>query len=141
MLTMARNEAVPLATMQEGMPWDWETYPEFLESLERTPKGHKPAQLSRPENPLLVYVMGIDEKGRAATDEEMARMCQILDEAMDVGCCGFSTQLSGERSVQRDYDGTPMITDLMPHDDVLKLAAVLKKKGRGFIQGAGVSMS
>ena len=138
MLTMARNEAVPLATMQEGMPWDWETYPEFLESLERTPKGiNLLSYLGL--NPLLVYVMGIEEKGRAATDEEMARMCQILDEAMDVGCCGFSTQLSGERSVQRDYDGTPMITDLMPHDDVLKLAAVLKKKGRGFIQGAGVS--
>ena len=39
MLTMSRNEAVPLATMQAGMPWDWETYPEFLDSLDRTPKG------------------------------------------------------------------------------------------------------
>ena len=44
-------------------------------------------------NPLLVYVMGIQEKGRAATDEEMDRMCQILEEAMEIGCCGFSTQL------------------------------------------------
>ena len=138
MLTMARNEAVPLATMQEGMPWDWETYPEFLESLERTPKGvNLLSYLGL--NPLLVYVMGIEEKGRAASDEEMARMCQILEEAMEVGCCGFSTQLSGEGSVQRDYDGTPMITDVMPHDDVIKLARVLKKVGRGFIQGAGVS--
>ena len=39
MLTMSRNEAVPLEAMQEGMPWDWETYPQFLDSLERTPKG------------------------------------------------------------------------------------------------------
>ena len=39
MLTMSRNEAVPLEAMQEGMPWDWETYPEFLDSLDRTPKG------------------------------------------------------------------------------------------------------
>ena len=40
MLTMERNEAVRATTMAAGMPWDWETYPEyFLNSLERTPKG------------------------------------------------------------------------------------------------------
>jgi N-acyl-D-amino-acid deacylase len=32
MLTMARNEAVPVESMRAGMPWDWETYPEFLVS-------------------------------------------------------------------------------------------------------------
>ncbi len=37
MLTMARNEAVPLESMREGMPWDWESYPQFLDSIERTP--------------------------------------------------------------------------------------------------------
>src|SRR5512139_3252195 len=36
MLTMERNEAVRATTMAAGMPWDWETYPEFLDSLDRT---------------------------------------------------------------------------------------------------------
>src|SRR6266702_2550375 len=39
MLTMARNEAIPLESMQVGMPWNWESYPQFLDSLDRTPKG------------------------------------------------------------------------------------------------------
>ena len=39
MLSLSRNEAVPLETMRVGMPWDWVTYPEFLDSVDRTPKG------------------------------------------------------------------------------------------------------
>ena len=39
MLSLSRNEAVPLKTMQAGMPWDWVTFPEFLDSVDRTPKG------------------------------------------------------------------------------------------------------
>ena len=39
MLTMTRNEAIPIETMRAGMKWDWETIPEYLDSLERAPKG------------------------------------------------------------------------------------------------------
>ena len=39
MLSMERVEAIPLATMKAGMDWDWETFPEWLDSLERRPKG------------------------------------------------------------------------------------------------------
>ena len=39
MLTMTRVEAIPYAAMKAGMPWDWVSFPEFLDSLERTPKG------------------------------------------------------------------------------------------------------
>ena len=136
MLTVSRNEAVPLATMKEGMPWDWETFPEFMDSVERTPKGVNVLALLG-LSPLLLNVMGIESKGRSATDAEMERMCEILYEAMEAGACGFSTQRGGEDSIQRDYDGTPMITDIQPKEDVLKLAQVLRKVGRGFIQGAG----
>ncbi|HCO58633.1 MAG TPA: aminoacylase, partial [Porticoccaceae bacterium] len=38
-LTMVRTEAIPYDTIKEGMHWDWETIPEYIESLERTPKG------------------------------------------------------------------------------------------------------
>ena len=47
MLALSRNEAVPLRTMRAGMPWDWQTFPEFLDSIERTPKArkfHEPGQ-------------------------------------------------------------------------------------------------
>ena len=39
MLSLTRNEAIPLETMREGMPWDWVTFPEYLDSVDRTPKG------------------------------------------------------------------------------------------------------
>src|SRR5215470_6814962 len=107
MLTMSRNEAVPLATMKAGMPWDWETYPEFLDSLDRTAKGVNVLSYT-PLAPLMAYVMGGDDaKGRAATDGERAEMCRLLEESMQVGSCGWSAQLFGKDSIQRDFDGTP----------------------------------
>ena len=137
MLTMERNEAVRATTMAAGMPWDWETYPEFLDSLERTPKGLNMLSYGS-LNPLMAYVMGHQTaKERPATSEERARMCAILGEMMDVGACGFSAQLLGPNTVQRDYDGTPMITDLMSPDDLVAFAGVLRDKGRGIIQLLG----
>ena len=137
MLTMSRNEAVPLETLKAGMPWDWVTYPEFLDSIDRTPKGVNVLSY-QPIAPLMAYVMGTeDAKGRAATDQERAEMCRILEESMEVGGCGWSVQLFGANSVQRDFDGTPMITDTMAEADLLAFAGVLRKVGRGFIQGIG----
>jgi N-acyl-D-aspartate/D-glutamate deacylase len=139
MLTMSRNEAVPLETMKAGMPWDWETYPEFLDSLDRTPKGVNLLSY-QPLAPLMSYVMGGDDaKGRPATDSERAEMCRLLEESMHAGSCGWSAQLFGEQSIQRDYDGTPMITDTMAEADLIAFAEVLRKVGRGFIQGIGAS--
>ena len=137
MLTMERNEAVRMSTMAAGMPWDWETYPEFLDSIERTPKGLN--MLSYVGlNPLMSYVMGQEAaKERPATDEERAEMCRLLSEALDAGGCGISAQRLGPKTVQRDYDGTAMITDTMSPDDLLAFAAVLGEKGRGIIQLLG----
>ena len=137
MLTMARNEAVPLEAMREGMAWDWETYPEFLDSLERTPKGVNLLSYVG-LNPLMSYVMGLEAaKSRPATEAERGEMGRLFGEALDAGACGFSVQLGGEDSVQRDYDGTPMITDRMSRDDLLAFAAVMADKGRGFTQISG----
>ncbi len=134
MLTMERNEAVRAATMAEGMPWDWESYPEYLDSLDRTPKGVNLVSYVG-LNPLMSYVMGHEAaKDRKATPSELSEMCRLLDEALDAGGCGFSAQILGADSVQRDFDGTPMITDMMDADDLATLAGVLKKRGKGFIQ-------
>ena len=136
MLTMSRNEAVPFETMEAGMPWDWQTYPEFLDSLERTPKGVN-IMSYLPLSPLLVYVMGIEAaKSRPANEAERLEMARLFREALDAGACGFSIQYTGTDNVQRDYDGTPMVTDTMAHDDLLMFARVLRERGEGFIQVA-----
>jgi N-acyl-D-aspartate/D-glutamate deacylase len=134
MQTMERNEAVRVDTMRAGMPWDWVSYPEFLDSLERTPKGVNLLSYVG-LNPLMSYVMGHEgAKHRAATPSERAEMCRLLSEALDAGGCGFSAQILGPDSVQRDFDGTPMITDTMDTEDLLAFSRVLREKGRGFIQ-------
>ena len=138
MLTMSRNEAVPLESMQEGMPWDWETYPEFLDSLDRTPKGVNLLSYM-PLNPLMAYVMGLEAaKSRAATEDEMAEMSRLMEEGLAAGGCGWSGQF-GDNDVQRDIDGTLMITNLMKEQDLISFAHVLRKLGRGFIQCIGAS--
>jgi N-acyl-D-amino-acid deacylase len=136
MLIMSRNEAVPLKTMKAGMPWDWVTFPEFLESLERTPKGVNILSYV-PLSPLLMYVMGMDSaKSRPATESERAELRRLFNEALDAGACGFSAQHTGPDNVQRDYDGSPMITDVMARRDLMLFAEVLRERSEGFIQVA-----
>jgi N-acyl-D-amino-acid deacylase len=135
MLTMTRNEAVPLAAMEAGMPWDWETFPEFLDSVDRTAKSVN-ILAYLPLNPLMVWAMGLEraKAGAMPTDAEHAEMCRLLDEAMTAGAQGMSAQRTGERSSQRDYDGTPMATDLMHDETMLALARVLADRSAGSIQ-------
>jgi len=136
MLTMVRTEAIPLRSMQAAMPWDWETYPQFMDKLDKLPKGVNLLPYV-PMNPLLGYVMGIEasKTGRMPTDAEHAWMRRILNEAMDAGACGWSAQRlkpDGPASVQRDYDGSPMNTDVMHDETCIEMAKVLGERGEGF---------
>ena len=138
MLTMTRVEAIPLASMQQGMPWDWVSFPEFLDSVERAPKAINVLPYM-PISPLLIWVMGFEaaKSGRLPSDAEHAEICQLLDEAMDAGACGWSAQRmmpTGPGAVQRDYDGTPMATDVMQDDTCRALARVLRRRNQGFMQ-------
>ena len=134
MLTMTRTEAIPYDSMKEGMTWDWETIPEYLDSLDRSAKGVNCIQYM-PTASLMTYVMGLEAaKSREATPAEKEEMQRLLHEGMDAGLCGFSIQRLGPDSTQADYDGSPMVTDIMADEDILNLAAVLRERDEGFIQ-------
>ena len=67
------------------MPWDWVTFPEFLDSVDRTPKGVN-VMAFVPLAPLYGYVAGVDKaKAYRVTDEELDEMCRLLVEAMEAG--------------------------------------------------------
>ncbi len=138
MLTVSRNEAVPLKTMRAGMPWDWVTFPEFLDSVERTPKGVNIMSLV-PLAPLYAYVVGVDKtKKQRASDQELDEMCRLLVEAMEAGGCGWSAQILGDTfNVQLDYDGTPMVTDMMTEREIMAFSRALGTVGRGTTQITG----
>ncbi len=138
MMMMTRNEAIGFDTMKEGMEWDkyqWETLPDWLEHLKRIPKGVNCTMLV-PLNPLYAYVMGgIDEaKERRPTEDEKAHMIKLMYEALDHGACGFSYQRCGVPSVQPDWDGSPMITDMVPDHELIEFGRALGEYGRGFIE-------
>ena len=135
LLMMTRTEQIPYESMKEGMAWNWETFPEWLDNLDRIPKGVNIVSFV-PMNALMVYVMGIEgaKSGRPATPDEQREMQRLLREAILAGASGFSIQRLGERSLQADFDGTPMPTDLMCDADVLALADVLRELDEGFIQ-------
>lgn len=138
MLSMTRVEAIPLASMREGMPWDWESFPEYLDSVDRTPKAMNILPYV-PTGPILVSVLGLEDAkaGRLPTDEEHAEMMRIFEEALDAGGCGWSAQRlppEGPASVQLDYDGTPMPTDVMHDETCIEFSKVLGRRNMGHVQ-------
>ena len=134
MLALTRNEAIPYEPMKRGMLWDWVTFPEFLDSIDRIPKGVNVISYL-PLTPLYAWVMGYeDAKSRRPTEAELKEMCRLVHEGMDAGGCGWSAQVLGPRSIQRDYDGTPMITDMMTDEEILTFARVLAERDEGSIE-------
>jgi len=138
MLTMTRLECIPYASMKAGMPWDWVTFPQFLDSLERQPKGVNLLPVI-PLGQLITWVIGSPEeaKRRPPTAIEEREIVRLFNEAMDAGGCGWSAQRlppAGPASVQRDYDGTPMVTDVMGDETCRNLARELGRRNSGFMQ-------
>jgi N-acyl-D-aspartate/D-glutamate deacylase len=138
MLSMTRVEAIPFDSMKEGMPWDWVTFPDYLDSVERTPKAINILPYV-PLTPLLIWVMGFEraKAGALPTAEEEAEIIRLLEESMDAGGCGWSAQRLTPgcgADVQRDFDGTPMPTDVMHNETAIALAKVLARRNEGFMQ-------
>ena len=84
-------EDIPGIVLSEGLKWDWESFPEFMDALERQPRAIDiGAQM--PHHPLRVYVMGqraIDFED--ATEEDIAEMRRLTEEALKAGAFGFTT--------------------------------------------------
>ena len=138
MMSMTRVEAIPMASMKEGMPWSWVTFPEFLDAVDKAPKAVNILPYV-PISPLLIWVMGFEaaKAGRLPTPEQHAEMRRLLNEAMDAGACGWSAQRmlpTVPAAVQRDYDGTPMPTDVMHDETCREFAKVLAERNDGFMQ-------
>ena len=134
MLMMENTEQVPVKQLKLALPWTWETFPEWLEALRRQDKGIN-LLMFLPLNPLMIYVMGVDDaKSRRPTTNELAEMKSLIHQAMDAGACGIGLSYLGTGNSHTDFDGTPMPTDTMDIDDVRELASVLRERDEGFIQ-------
>jgi N-acyl-D-amino-acid deacylase len=135
MMMLATTEQVPVEHQKAAMSWDWETFPEYLDCVRALPKGVN-IMTFLPLNPLLVYVMGVEEtRKRRPTAAEISEMHRLINEAMDAGAAGISMSVMGfEGNSHLDYDGEPMPTDRLHDDDVVEIARAVALRGEGIIQ-------
>jgi len=133
MRRMERTETIPLSCMQAGMRWDWVTFPEFLDSLDRGGLGVNAASLV-PYSPLRAWVLG----NEAARDpdyktkpEEVEEIKRLLREGLQAGGFGFSASFS---MANRDYDGGYLPTQVAPREEFLEMAKVMREFNRGSIE-------
>lgn len=124
-------EDIPGVVLTEGLRWNWESFPEFLDALESRPHDIDfAAQL--PHGALRVYVMG--ERGanlEAATAADIEAMAGLAREAMEAGALGFTTSRTLNHQTS---DGKPTPTLNAAAEELLGIAMGLKAAGKGVLQ-------
>ncbi|MDP3606404.1 MAG: amidohydrolase family protein, partial [Polaromonas sp.] len=84
-------EDIPGAALHEGIRWDWESFPQYMDALDKTPRSLD-YLVQVPHDPLRMYVMGERAVAKqVATADDIAAMRQLLHEALKAGAAGFST--------------------------------------------------
>jgi N-acyl-D-aspartate/D-glutamate deacylase len=127
--TLENVEDMDPATLVAGVPWGFETFPEYLESVhERGTLLNFTAYIGH--SALRLYVMGDAAYERAATSDEIERMCTLVREALDVGAAGFSTSFS---FAHRGVDGKPVPSRFAEVDEVHALFEATGEAGKGVI--------
>src|SRR5262245_48371228 len=127
--TLENVEDMDGASLAAGIPWDFETYPEYLESVRRRGTvlnftsyvGHTALRL---------YVMGDAAYERAATTAEIERMCRLVREAIDAGAAGFSTSFA---YTHRGMHGKPVPSRFAARDEIEALLFAAGATGKGVV--------
>lgn len=124
-------EDIPHPVLTEGLPWTWETFPEYLNFLASRSYDMDIAAYV-PHAPLRVYVMGQRGADREpATPADIAEMCRLLEQALDLGALGIATSRS---LFHRSSDGKAIPTYQAAQAELLAFAEVLRAKGKGVFQ-------
>jgi N-acyl-D-aspartate/D-glutamate deacylase len=100
---MSKVEGMSLVALEEGAPWSWSSFGEYLDALERRIAVNAGFMVGHCA--LRRYVMGPDAVGGRPSEEQLAQMLRLFHESMDAGAWGFSTTQSSTHS---DGDGKPV---------------------------------
>ena len=125
-------EAIPFDVLNEGVTWDWETFPEYMEAAKRRGSGLNLGFLAA-LTPFRHYVLGEESMERAATAEETTTIAGLLKDAMEAGAFGFTTTNAGQHV---GYHGRPLACRLASKDELKAYSNVLRDLGRGAIEVA-----
>ncbi len=124
-------EDIPGAALSEGIQWAWETFPEFLDALDRVPLAVD-LGTQVPHGAVRAYVMG--ERGarnEAASREDIERMTAIVKEGLIAGALGFS---SSRTIGHKALDGEPVPGTFASEDELFGIGRALKETGLGIFE-------
>ena len=123
-------EEIPETAMAEGLLWTWESFPEYLDTLDAKPRDIDVAALV-PHGPVRVFVMGERAVNReTATDEDISKMQAVIEESVNAGGVGFSTSRT---LVHRTSTGSPVPTYKAATHELKQLGMALSgEKGHVF---------
>jgi len=125
-------EDIPGTALHEGIQWDWETFPEYLDVLEKKPLALD-VGTQIPHGAVRAYVMGQRGADHAiATAEEIDSMARIVRDAIDAGALGFSTSRTEKH---KDSKGVLTPTVTAHEDELLGIARAVGASGTGVLQG------
>ncbi len=124
-------EDIPGTALHAGMRWGWETFPEYLDVLDRMPRAlDVAAQISH--SAVRDYVMGDRGAGKApASDDDIARMAALVEEGLRAGAVGFSTSRT---KLHLAADGSAVAGSFADERELLGIAQAIRRSGRGVLQ-------
>jgi N-acyl-D-aspartate/D-glutamate deacylase len=128
--TLENVEGMSVESLEAGITWEFETFPEYLAVLDRRPKRCNVSALVG-HTPLRLYVMGDESMERAATGEEIHRMRQLVAEALQAGAVGLSSSVA---PVHIGAGGRPVPSRLARAEEIVELCGPLQDAGRGVFQ-------
>jgi N-acyl-D-aspartate/D-glutamate deacylase len=128
---MAQVEGMPLAALEGGVDWGWESFGDFLARLDGRIGVNAGFMVGHCA--LRRYVMGAGAVGNEATPDQLAAMVDLLHASIEAGGLGFSTTLSSTHS---DGDGQPVASRHASRAELLALCAAVGEHEGTFLEGA-----
>ncbi len=132
---MEAVEDIPGTALAEGIEWEWETFPEFMDAVGKRQLGMDVAA-QVPHGAVRTYVMGKrGAENEPATPEDIERMAVIVRDGMEAGALGFSTSRT---IMHKAASGDPMPGTFAAEDELFGLGRVLGDLGKGIFELAPV---
>ena len=124
-------EDIPGTALSEGLPWNWESFPEYMDALEEMPRTIDVAT-HVPHGPVRAYVMG--ERGardESPTEEEIAAMSRIVENGLNAGALGFS---SSRTILHRSIDGELVPGTSATKEELIGIGRAMGRVGHGVFE-------
>lgn len=126
-------EDIPGTALAEGMKWDWETFPEYLDALERLPRTVD-VGTHVPHGAVRAYVLGEREQpGAIPTAEDIQQMADIVEDGVRAGALGFSTSRT---VLHRSIDGELVPGTTATEEELVAIGRAMGKVGYGVFEMA-----